>query len=74
MLMDAESEQVESYRADIERLKKRCAILIDLLYKMEAKANRHEDLIAELAEALAEANPSNRLLLRAKRALEVTDG
>ena len=38
--------------AEIERLKQSKNILSDLLYKMEAKANRQETLIAELCDAL----------------------
>jgi hypothetical protein len=37
---------------EIERQGKANDILSDLLYKMEAKANRHEALITELADAL----------------------
>ena len=37
---------------EIERLKQSRDILSDLLYKMEAKANNHEDLITELCDAL----------------------
>ena len=43
--------------AEIERLKQSKNILSDLLYKMEAKANRHEVLITELCDALGTCNP-----------------
>ena len=69
--MDAESEQVTAYRAEIERLKQGKNILSDLLYKMEAKANNHEKLIIELCDALQKANPTDRhkpLILRAREA------
>ena len=58
--MDAESEQVTAYRAEIERLKQGKNILSDLLYKMEAKANNHEKLITELCDALEESLPMMR--------------
>ena len=67
MLMDAESEQVESYRSDIERLKKRIAVLIDLLYKMEAKANNHEKLITRLCDALEDGGPRPFALIKEAR-------
>ena len=43
--------------AEIEQLKQSKNILSDLLYKMEAKANRHEALIAKLSDALDRCDP-----------------
>ncbi len=60
--------------AEIERLKQGNGILSDLLYKMEAKANRQEKLITELCDALVRVNYSwpndydADLLLRAREA------
>jgi uncharacterized coiled-coil protein SlyX len=45
-------EQIQILKAEIERLKKSKNILSDLLYKMEARSNRQEQLITELADAL----------------------
>ena len=49
---EAYREIIQEQKNEIKRLKQSRDILSDLLYKMEAKANNHEALITELADAL----------------------
>ena len=51
---EAYREIIQEQKNEIKRLKQSRDILSDLLYKMEAKANNHEALITELADALEE--------------------